>query len=300
MTFDARRPTPASNTGTLKFTIITLTVVVGAFLAVLLVPFPKSGPSSEKTLQVASVSPASRFTEGAFRKNQSAQTYFKTLTRIDPDAGDEAHALLIKAQNKSVDQQAEALFEHGSEVLKAHAGDLAHAPTRHFDELLTMTRTRLNSAARKNNKWCRGARYAEMVNMEFTRPAEFERQFEDLKPALQDYSFDVMTRLLLAAEDGRKSPIRRGGLSPQDEKALQGVALSLMADPEIRPLIMSSQGSADAEALLRKINVCRIAATAVSAVKTLPQDTKGRLFAELARGIEQGRNDFGAVGGFGF
>ena len=299
MTFDARRTPTQSNSGTLKFALITITVVIGAFLTVLFVPWPTPKTMHTVTVHSSRVVPANDpFTEGVFRKNKAAQTYFKTLAQIDPDAAADARSMLSSAADTPADQQAELLFDQASELFRTRAQDISNAPTSHFDALLNLTRDRLNTAARQNNKWCRGARYAEMADMEFSNPAEFTRQFDALKPALQDYSFEVMSRLLLAAEDGHKSPIKRSKLSPQDQMALQGVVFSLMSDPEFRPLIEATQPGSDAEAVMRKMNLCRVAATAISAVKTLPQDTKGRLFAELAHSLAEDDPTFGTVGGF--
>jgi hypothetical protein len=63
--------------------------------------------------------------------------------------------------------------------------------------------------------------------------------------------------------------------------------VSLMADPDVMPLMASLQPGADPKQALKGVNVCNLAATAVSAVKTLPQDTKGRLMAEAMRNMEQ-------------
>ena len=298
MTFDARRTQTEPRSGTLKFAIITLAVVVGAFLTALLFPWPSANEQASVRIQSIKESSYSPLRDGAFRKNKSAQAYFKALAAFDPDAANVARDLLAASQDRPVDQQADLLFEHAGDLLRDQAKDIANAPTSHFDGILNLTRDRLNSAARRNNKWCRGARYAEMADKEFTDPAAFSAQFDALKPALQDYSFDVMTLLLQAAEDGRANPVRRSKLSPRDEMALQGVAVSLMSDPEFRPLLMSAQSGADADASLRKTNVCRIAATAVTAVKTLPQDTKGRLFAELTRNVADGGTNLGTFSGF--
>ena len=101
--------------------------------------------------------------------------------------------------------------------------------------------------------------------------------------ALLDMTFDVMAGLMIAIEDARVHPVQRGTLTRADEAALQGVVMSLMADPDVLPLMVSLRAGDDAKKTLNGVNVCNLGATAVTAAKTLPQETKGRLLAEAAR-----------------
>ena len=96
-----------------------------------------------------------------------------------------------------------------------------------------------------------------------------------------------MTGLMVAIEDAREHPVTRGEMTRADEAALQGMVMSIMADPDVLPIIVSLQSGEDAKKALKGVNVCNLGATAVTAAKTLPQETKGRLLAEGARQLEE-------------
>ena len=108
----------------------------------------------------------------------------------------------------------------------------------------------------------------------------------DLGSELTDYSFASISIALLAIEDAQTRPVKHGNLTSRDEAALQGVAMSLMSDPQIMPLLMASGPEGPSKSALASLDMCQLGATAVTALKTLPQGTKGRAFAEMVRSAD--------------
>ena len=284
MTFDARKANTASASGQQNalFALITLVVVCGAFFAVLSLPHKAAGNGTPLEQRVSSLTLDMPDLPG-----EAAEAYFIALGKVDPDAQQALSGRIARAGKMDDDAVTTLVMAHAETVLRDHAGELALADTKHLDDILDMTRDRLRTASRKRSKWCDAGRYADLADIEFEKPAVFEQTLAEFKAPLNDYSFDVMTGLMVAIEDAREHPVKRGEMTRTDEAALQGMMMSIMADPDVLPLMVSLQSGEDAKKTLKGVNVCNLGATAVTAAKTLPQETKGRLLAEAARQLEE-------------
>ena len=228
-------------------------------------------------------------------KSKAANAYLTTLSRFDPVERRALDKRLAGARNT---EHVEIVLQHAGQVLKANADDLAKADTRHLDAWLDMTRDSLRQASRRNNEWCAGSRYAGLSDMKGASTAAISQELSGLEDELNGYVFATMSHFLTAIEDARDHPVSRGPVTPRDEAALQGVMMSMISDPQVLPIIMAAQSNDDPEQVLKSINVCDLAATAVTAVKTLPQDTKGRVFAEAVRKARFDKGDLNTIGGF--
>lgn len=297
MTFDARKGSSASGAGqqNLLFAGVTLAVVCGAFFAVLSLPHKADGAkrlADAPAGQVAAVStaPMPRL------PGETAEAYYAALGRVDAKAQASLSARIAKAGRIEDSELSELVMEHAGEVLQAHAGELALADTKHVDRLLDLARDRLRSASRKRSKWCEASRYAELQAIEFQKPDQLKSELAELEAPMREFAFEALTGLMVAIEDARENPVRRGELTRKDEAALQGMMMSVMADPEVMPLMIALQSGADAGEALKGVNICDLAATAVAAAKTLPQDTKGRMLADAMGNMEKnGAGAFSAV-----
>ena len=99
--------------------------------------------------------------------------------------------------------------------------------------------------------------------------------------------------LSFAAEHGPE--LEKVDIDVSDKAAMQGVLMSMASDPQVMPLLMAAQTGTDSGELVASLNVCDLGATAVSAIKTLPQPTKGRAFADLVHQMELGGGDLGGL-----
>jgi hypothetical protein len=299
MTFDARRGKTPEHGSNAVFALTAIAVVTGAFFIALKFPDPTSAAKgdSSKSEHTASAQVRPRQTPAGLT-SKPAKAYFETLARVDPQAAATLDKRLGKASKLPVAKQAEVVFDHASTVLKDRAVDLAKADTRHVDDILTMTRDRLRDASRANSEWCQGSRYTDLDQSVLADRAELARQFEMLEEPLRDYGFELATHLLIAVEDSEAHPVSHGPLTQTDKAAMQGVVMSMVSDPQVMPLLMAAQTGADSRELVKSLNVCDLGATAVTAIKTLPQDTKGRAFADLVRQMELGGADLGGFSQF--
>lgn len=299
MTFDARKGSASSGGGNqnLLFAGVTVAVVCGAFFAVLALPQKASGPqrlADAAGTQVAAVNtaPMPRL------PGEQAEAYYVALGRVDAQAQARLSDRIARAGGMDDRELSELVMEHAGEVLQAHASELALADTKHVDHLLDLSRERLRAASRKRSKWCEASRYAELQQIEFQKPDQLKREFAELEAPMREYAFDALTILMVAIEDARENPVQRGKMTRKDEAALQGMMMSIMSDPDVMPLMISLQSGADAEKALKGVNICDLAATAVAAAKTLPQDTKGRMLAEAMDNMD--KNGMGAFSSVSF
>lgn len=299
MTFDARGGKPPASKNNALFAVAVIAVVGAAFLVTLKLPVaPKSSPADTgaKTIVAAAVAPTVQVPSGWTSK--AAKTYFQTLSRVDPSASSSLNKRLAKVTGKPQAEQSEVVFEHAANLLKDHAADLSRADIRHFDDILVMTRDRLRSASHSGSAWCQGSRFADFDQATFANKAALSRELKMLEEPLRDYGLELVTHLLIAIEDAGANPVNRGALTQTDKAALQGVMMSMVSDPQVMPLLMAAQTGGDPNELVKSLNVCDLGATAVTAIKTLPQDTKGRAFADLVRQMELGGGDLSGLSQF--
>ena len=278
MTFDARKGNNAPTSGrqNLLFAGVTLTLVCGAFFAVLSLPHKAETPMRPRaeTASVVQTAALPRL------PGEAAQAYYVALGRVDVKAQADLRARIARAGGVEARELANLVLEHAGEVLQDHAGELAMADTKHLDRLLELARNKLRAASRKGSKWCRATHYAGLQEIGFRRPDVLRQELAEFEAPMRDFAFEALTGLMGAVEDARQRPVRRGSLTRADEAALQGMVMSIMSDPDFMPVMISVQSGADPEKALKGVNACNLAATAVSAAKTLPQETKGRLLAE--------------------
>ncbi|MEH6696420.1 MAG: hypothetical protein V7675_15370 [Hyphomonas sp.] len=282
MTFDARggkRPAISSNA---LFACAVVAVVGGAFLAVL--NFPVSSHKDHGRLNTVDMTDADLLSAPSALTSKPATYYFETLARIDPSASEGLKVQL----NKTGMDQSSIVLEHGAALLRERAADLARTDTKHIDGLLVLTRDRLKAASHASNVWCNGEQYAEMNESSLRDPAALRQKMAQLETPLRDYGYEMMAHLLLAADDAARAPVNHGPITHTDKAALEGVVMSMMTDPQIMPLIMAAGTSANPDDLRRQLNVCELGATAMTALKTLPDDTKGRVFADLVNQLATG------------
>ena len=293
MTFDARGGKGPAISSNALFACAVVAVVGGAFLAVLNFPAPSDKNDASKSMVAIAETEALAPPDGFSSK--PATYYFETLARLDPPASASLQSRLGKADGKTGEDQADIVLIHGAALLKERVTDLAQADTSHIDDILVMTRDRLKSASRAGNIWCDGNQYADLDENALRNPAALEQNLARLEGPLQDYGFELMAHLLLAADDATRNPVARGPVTHADKAALEGVVMSMLSDPQVVPLIMAAQTSADPDELRRKLNVCELGATAMTALKTLPQDTKGRVFADLVKQLAEGNADLAGL-----
>ena len=289
MTFDARGGSKPKDGNTLTFGAITILVVAGAFFAVLNLPKKSAsdGPFPIASAQVNSV-------QHAGLEGKSAKAFLSALGRIDPNARADLDRRLSKSDQHD---HARIALAAAGKVLSQHQTTLANANTRHVDDWLDMTRKELRSASRRNHRWCSGIRYQNFdAASGLSSQMAAASDLADLGSELTDYSFASISIAFAAIEDARTSPVNHGKLTHQDESALQGVAMSIISDPQIMPLMLAANSGGPSPTMLESLDMCDLGVTAVTALKTLPQGTKGRAFSEFVMSADFGSGDLSQLG----
>lgn len=284
---------PSGPSGNLAFAGVVVLVITGVFLAVWKGPDLLAGDGA------GGASPARAAGAGRLADimpDLGVEGLDRALAAFDPAA----HKALVTAIGEAAPDDAKVL----QEIVVTAVGDIvadnqqvfAAMPVSHVDRVLTRTVDGLRAASSSRNRWCRGQTYLDY------RPA-IERNAEigaarlagDISrdnAGLAQYLVDVGTIMIEGGAEARRSPAERGGLTPQDEAALQGVLFSMMADPQVMGLMLSGQGGADSEKAMAALDFCGLGVTAMMALRTLPQETKGRAWAHVVR---QDGADFGKL-----
>ncbi len=291
--YDARS-NKSSSGGNVGFALIAIGVIAAVFIAVLLMPSSNGKAGGPKAL-AASVDTSSQTLEAVF-EGRAAKTYLAALGKVDPGAVNELERRVQK--RRASDVPILILNEHISDVMAAHADTLAQANAKHLDGMLVLTRDRLRDASRSRSKWCEGSHYAAMTEMSEPEMMAFVEEMTTLNEPVQDFILRMNTLMLEAILDARENPVRHGALNASDEAAMQGLVMSMVSDPQVMPLIMQTQAGASPESVLAKLNICELGATAMLAIKTLPQDTKGRVWAEAIRNSGGGLDQLKGLSGF--
>ncbi|MEL6323998.1 MAG: hypothetical protein AAFQ84_07185 [Pseudomonadota bacterium] len=280
--YDARGGTSGGMSGQIGFAIVLVVVVVGAFLFAFLMP----GGSGERRASSTSIGGFTSLSD--LPGDVDFSKFEAALIKFDPEAHERIAATLSSAGSLPPVQMQQRLFSELGPLFADDTETFASIDVRHIDTLLVKAENGLRRASTASNKWCKGATYSAYEaqfasNPELAAVALGASMAGDL-PALAQFSVDAGTILLEAGSEARRKPVQRGPLTPQDEAALQGLVFSLIGDPQIMSIMMSAQTGADMDEQLRKLDVCSLGATVLTATRTLPQDTKGRFWASAFRG----------------
>lgn len=297
MTFDARGSGGASlDRGNLIFGGLVLLVIGAVFLFAFKLPdvFSSSGKDAPKIAAAGQLQGDALHT--AFNDGASL-TYFAALHTADPKAYSDLESEVGRKSGASPKVLRQMVMEHSESLVKRNARTLARADVKHVDAMILLMRQGLKDAGRSGSRYCRGSFYAGLANMSESEGRRLAKQVMELEGPMYDWGMRFNTLIAEAVTDAKANPVKHGAVSRRDEAAFQGVMMSLMADPQIMPLIMSDNSGAKPEDLLRKIDVCDLGDSILVAVKTLPQDTKGRAWAMAVKEANSS-NPFSSVQGF--
>ena len=301
MTFDARGgPGGSGNTQNLIFGGAVVAIVGAAFGLTFMFSGAPTNPASPQAAPsiVANIGESgSSALAATFEYKKEARYYFAALQAVDAKAYDALERKLSRASRASDTKRVEIVMEHAASVFKDHSGDLAHADASHVDNLLDLTRSSLKKASRARTPFCDGSNYAGLTSGSAAAQKKAEEIVSEMGTGMNAFSFEALTILMNAILDARANPVRHGKVTNADEMAMQGVIMSMISDPQVRPLLLARQQGKTEEEMLAGVNICHLGSTFLMALKTLPQDTKGRLWAKAVKEAELGG---GNMGGFGF
>lgn len=260
----------------IRFALLTIALVAAVFLVALF--WPAGNGATRSNSAVRTVAFQTAMPDIRMERFQTA------LMSLDPGAYTKMERALGRARTE--EQAIEVLTKDTGRVLTANKALLAKAPAHHFDRLLDLTKSKLRAASRSDAGWCDGARYVALMNNPRADAARaaFEKELAAGQTELGQYSVDMLTLIMEAAIDARKNGVEHGSLTAQDEAILQGVAISLMGDRQMLPFLLAAQGQGDPTAALAKLDVCAAGLSLMVATSTMPTQTKGRVWAEIARG----------------
>lgn len=298
--YDARGPQTGNNSN-LIFGAAIIAVIAIAFFGILMMP---SGGKSTAPVPMAASSDKGNLAVLGALDDPSTVKFVSTLQRVAPDAANRLDSEISDAVKRGADQKevVNLVLQVIQDDMPAVMKHVAKSDVKHFDKMVLHMKTGLQKMQGGGGKWCKGATYEKFADQ---NPVQVQRMIErefTYGSVGYEWSMDLSTLILEAAEDGRTNPQSYGKLTARDEQALQGLMFKMIGDPQIMKL-MTMQGASKAEMAKasRNINFCALGVTALSAVNGLPQETRGRLWAEGLRQVGSGdfEKQMRSMGGMG-
>ena len=283
--YDARGGSSSSNSNAV-FGAAVIGVVVAAFAAVLFWP---SEPASAPVL-VAQTTERVEVTASFESKEERAIAL--AIAEIDADAYQRFETRLASGE-MSIARRDEIILEEFSTIVLANVDVIGQADVKHFDAILSDVRKGLQSASRADAKLCKGATYADLQDMKPRQVEAFMRKEFMNNAGVRKFGLKLTHRILDAIADARTNPVKHGKMDASDDRAVQGLVMSLISQPEIMSLAMAANSGASADAALAKTNICQLSVAVLKAVDTLPDRTKGRIWAQTFDEVQK-------QGGLGF
>lgn len=298
--YDARGPQTGNNSN-LIFGAAIIAVIAIAFFGILMMP---SGGKSNAPVPMAAASDKGNLAVLGALDDPSTVKFVSTLQRVAPDAANRLDSEISDAVKRGADQKevVNLVLQVIQDDMLAVMKHVAKSDVKHFDKMVLHMKTGRQKMQGGGGKWCKGATYEKFADQ---NPVQVQRMIERefaYGSVGYEWSMDLSTLILEAAEDGRTNPQSYGKLTARDEQALQGLMFKMIGDPQIMKL-MTMQGASKAEMAKasRNINFCALGVTALSAVNGLPQETRGRLWAEGLRQVGSGdfEKQMRSMGGMG-
>lgn len=294
MTFDARQGTAKGGKSDLWFGAGVFVCASVIFSAIMSLPETPEHLTVYADVESAtsSVIPAiaSAQTLPPAKLDQDIKTYIENIEMIDMAAGEALATRLIALPD--IDQSREVMaVSEGLHILQHQSDVLVRLPVTEIDGLLDMTRDGLWKAARDQSPLCQGSDYSHLLQAEGLTAASLSKELNRLAPSLTGYGMTAISFLTERVPVAAAAPEYHGEITRVDRAALEGVLMSIASDEQIVPILIAQQTGRTTDEALEDLNVCELGATAVTALKTLPQDTKGRVFRHVLETLPKVDND---------
>lgn len=290
--FDARGSTSQDvSIRQMVIAIGAMVAVASAFALALYWPTPQEHAASKAANYQMNLVEADRNVLKIAMPDLKAKKLESAFMELDASAYQHLESKLKSSRNER--QAAEITMTELSNTLKKNKALLSRIPVHHIDDMLNLTRKGLRSASRKNSLLCDGSLYADL-NTRSPSQRSIKALSDTFVEGSTQFAIDMAALLMEAASDARYSGTQHGKVSRVDNAAIQGVVLSLLGDKQIRELIVQSKVSQSPEDVMANVDVCSLGVSVLDALATLPQDTKGRIWAAMIKG------DAGAFEGIGF
>jgi len=196
----------------------------------------------------------------------------------------------LEAKLKQSNDQTQAInitFSDAQALIRANSALLAKADVRYVDAMLALTRNGLNSAITINSPYCQGIHYKTLGHApyRFRNALTIATSFASQVPKMGQYSADMATLMLQAAANARTITTHHGSLTNIDKATIEGVLVSLEDDPHLKQILQAFQSGHSLAPSLKNMDACKTGVAAITALSTLPQDTKARLWAHMLKSV---------------
>lgn len=293
MTFDARQSVPKGGKSDLWFGAGVFVCASVMFSAIMSLPeTPTTLTDYASTSSVAAVSNAQIVRPASL--STDLKSFLETVEAVDPGASLKLAVELNALADTGKEREVFAVTE-GLRILEGQSNTLRNLPVSEIDTMLEMTRNAFWQAIRDESPACEGAGYAHLLQTKGLTADSLSHETQRLAPAMSGFGLETVAFLLERTAIARALPEPHTEMTNVDRAALEGVLMSIASDEQIVPVLIAQQTGQTTEDALKDLNICELGVTAVTAVKTLPQDTKGRTFRYVLETLPEVDHDLAAL-----
>jgi len=287
--FDARNSTQ-KGLG-LGFGLGVTGLVAALFFGALYAPSLTGTGKSVVEAEASASTPQDSALDTAF-SDEATRTYVSKLRRTFPSAAADLETSIRRALRRDADEVELGLIvlQSGTQDIADSMDRLARADVRYFDSIIDLSQEQLDALQRSGAPYCMGddlMMFAGLSEQQLYR-AVFDRVGHGA--GLYEFALGVNSILLDAIDDARSAPRPYSPLTYEDQQSLQALGLSLATHPQIVSLL-TTEGKAriEMDAVLAETNFCSLASDVLDKVAALPDETRGRLWAESLYQVSSGR-----------
>jgi len=279
--YDAR-PNKLFGDGNLLFGVATIVVVGACFVGALTIPGLGGGEKADGTMVAGAAAPAMAYEVNPEALNKAMaspdeQRFLRSLLALAPSRYVALQRTFSDEKLSRQDQMA-AIQEAATSTIAEHADILTYASGQSLNRLMDGAIRDLRTAQQSGSRFCQGATYRDIAGAPQAAVAGWaagqEFSDEDFFPTAVRMNADILDLLRQA----KTNPARHGLFSRSDEAELQRAMVTVMTDPAVMRVMMAK---GDPDGALASLNLCSVGVKALSSLRALPDETKGRAWAAM-------------------
>jgi len=273
----------ADNNG--LFAIVSVLVVSGCFFGVLLAPdvFGGKGESSAPPSAaigapvLAELSNPDALNEAM--ANPEEQRLLKSLLAVAPNRYMDLQRTFSE-NDLTAAEEIEAVQSISLDVLADNAGILKFASSQSLNRVIDGLVADMQKAQASGTKYCNGGTYAGIAGAPEAAVMGWAARQDIADEAFYPTVVRINADLMDVVRQAKTTPVRHGLFTRNDEVALQRAIAGVISEPAFVRAMMGGQNQEEA---LKALDLCSLGVTALTELRRLPDDVKGRAWTELMK-----------------
>ena len=273
----------ADNNG--LFAIVSVLVVSGCFFGVLLAPdiFGGEGESSAPPSAAISAPVLAELSNpdalNEAMANPEEQRFLKSLLAVAPNRYMDLQRTFSE-KDLTAAEEIEAVQTISLEVLANNAGILKFASSQSLNRVIDGLVADMQKARASGTKYCNGGTYADIAGAPEAAVMGWAARQDIADVAFYPTVLRINADLMDVVRQAKTTPVRHGLFTRNDEVVLQRAIAGVISQPAFVRAMMGGQNQEEA---LKALDLCSLGVTALTELRRLPDDVKGRAWTELMK-----------------